>query len=76
MVHQQQASNDGSLFNDHGGSSLVSLKNKLEKLVGHLVHLHLNVIPTLCEFSEMLTEWQSKSITNLPTDGLTRVGDA
>ena len=53
--------------------------------VGHLVHLHVghhahlhvghlvshrNVVSTLCEVSETLTEWKSKSITYLlvPTD--------
>ena len=47
--------------------------------VGHLVHLHVghhvshhvghrNVVSTLCEVSETLTEWKSESITYLPTN--------
>ena len=42
--------------------------------VCHLVHLHVghhNVISTLCEGSETLTEWKSESITYGPTYGLT-----
>ena len=50
-------------------------------LVGHRVHLHSahhvhlhvshhvghhNVVLTLCEGSETLTEWKSESITDLP----------
>ena len=49
--------------------------------VGHLIHLHVgphvhlhvghrNVVSTLCEVSETLTEWKSESVT----DGLTEVG--
>ena len=33
---------------------------------GHLVHLHVghcNIASTICEVSEMLTEWKSKTIT-------------
>ena len=58
--------------------------------VGHHVHLHVghrvgycighhNVVSTICEGSEMLTEWKSESITDgcpygpnyVPTDGRT-----
>ena len=47
--------------------------------VGHHVHLHVghhfshharyhNVVSTLCEVSEALTEWKFESITDLRTD--------
>ena len=42
-------------------------------LVGQLVHLHVghhNVVSTLCESSDALTEWKSKSMA----DGLTGIG--
>ena len=45
-------------------------------IVGHHISFHVghyNVISTLCEGSETLTEWKSKSVTYLPRDGLTRV---
>ena len=45
--------------------------------VGHLVYLHVghhNVTSTLCEGSETLTEWKSKSVLYLRADGLTDVG--
>ena len=53
--------------------------------VCHHVHLHVgrhvshhvghcNVVSTLCEVSETLTEWKSESMTNQRTDGLTKVG--
>ena len=49
--------------------------------VGHHVHLHFgrhvgqrNVVLTLCEVSETLTEWKSQSITYQRTYGLTGIG--
>ena len=49
--------------------------------LGNLVHLHVghhvghrNVVSTLCEGSEALSEWKSESVTNLPTNGRTEVG--
>ena len=37
----------------------------------HVRHhgVHRNVVSTLCEVSEMLTEWKSESITYGHTDG-------
>ena len=42
-----------------------------------IVHLHVghhNIVSSLCEGLETLTEWKSESITGLPTYGRTGVG--
>ena len=59
--------------------------NHVGHLVGHLVYLHVghhfshhvghhNVVSTLCEVSETLTEWKSESVMDGRTDIWTGVG--
>ena len=50
-------------FVGHHGGHLV--RHLVHLHVGHQVHLHVghrNVVSTLCEVSETLTEWKSESV--------------
>ena len=55
----------------HNGLVLLHFGHHVPLHLGHHIHLHVghhvgqsNVVLTLCEASETLTEWNSKSVTN------------
>ena len=66
-------------FDSHlvGHHVVLHVGNHVHLHVGHHVSHHVGhhvVFSTLCEVSEMLTEWKSESSTYRPTDGRTGVG--
>ena len=54
----------------------LDVSHNIHLLIGHEVHPHVcqhNVVPMLCEGSDILTEWKSESVTYGRMDGLTEV---